>query len=121
MKGLLGTEGILINLVSSPEICIHEWASFSTKNFSENRYVRSGDKVRIVKIDLDDKRPVEDILWTNESYQETFERAGLRLIKTYKPLAKEGEPYKWVNETRIASWTNYVLDKKEDCAGEISS
>jgi hypothetical protein len=43
-----------------------------------------------------------------------FKRTGLELVKTYKPLAKENEPYKWVNETRTAPWVIYVLKKGEE-------
>ncbi len=110
---LLKGEGRIANLVSSPEIYTHEWASFSTKDFPENKYAKSGDKVRIIQTDLEDKRPVEDVVWTDEYYQMVFNRAGLESVKTYKPLAKESEPYKWVNETRIAPWVIYVLKKKE--------
>ncbi len=34
---------------------------------------------------------------------------GLRALAKYKPLAKGEEPYRWVNETRIAPWVSYVL------------
>ena len=109
---LLKAEGRIVNLVSSPEIYTHEWASFSTKDFPENKYAKSGDKARIIQTDLEDKRPVEDVIWTDEFYQEVFKRAGLEPVKIYKPLAKENEPYKWVNETRIAPWVIYILRKR---------
>jgi SAM-dependent methyltransferase len=109
---LLKAEGRIVNLVSSPEIYTHEWASFSTKDFPENKYAKSGDKVRIIQTDLEDKRPVEDVIWTDEFYQEVFKRAGLEPVKIYKPLAKENEPSKWVNETRIAPWVIYILRKR---------
>ncbi len=109
---LLKAEGRIVNLVSSPEIYTHEWASFSTKDFPENKYAKSGDNVRIIQTDLEDKRPVEDVIWTDESYQEVFRKTGLEPVKTYKPLAKENEPYKWVNETRIAPWVIYVLKER---------
>jgi ubiquinone/menaquinone biosynthesis C-methylase UbiE len=110
---LLKSEGRIVNLVSSPEIYTHEWASFSTKDFPENKRAKSGDKVRIIQTDLDDKRPVEDVVWTDECYREVFEGAGLELVKTYRPLAREDEPYRWVNETRIAPWVIYVLKNDE--------
>lgn len=106
---VLKREGRMVNLVSAPEIYTNEWASFSTKDFSENKFAKSGDKVKIIITDTGDNRPVEDVIWTNEAYQEVFERAGLELVKTYKPLARESEPYQWVNETRIAPWVIYVL------------
>lgn len=50
---LLKSEGRLVDLVSSPEIYTHEWASFSTKEYPENKYAKSGDKVRIVQTGLE--------------------------------------------------------------------
>ena len=111
LRRLLKTEGRLVNLVSSPEIYTHEWASFSTKDFPENKSAKSGGRVRIIQTDTEDKRPVEDVIWTDEYYQKIFKRAGLELVKTYRPLAKESEPYQWVNETRIAPWVIYLLKK----------
>jgi SAM-dependent methyltransferase len=111
LRVLLRKSGRFINLVSSPEIYRHEWASFSTKDFPENRHARSGDVVRIIQCDTDDKSPVEDVLWTDESYQDTYQRAKLRIINTYLPLAKAEEPINWINETRIAPWVVYVLKK----------
>ncbi len=109
---LVKNEGVVVNLVSSPEIYTHEWASFSTERFPENKNARCGDKVRIVQTDLEDERPVEDIVWTDECYREVYDRAGLGLLKTHRPLAANTEPYKWVNETSVAPWVIYVLKKK---------
>ena len=105
----LHASGKVVSVVSSPEIYVHEWASFSTKDYPENRLARSGDTVRIITTDFPDRRPAEDILWTDESYREVYGRAGLRLVATYMPLAKGDEPYRWVNETSIAPWVIYVL------------
>jgi SAM-dependent methyltransferase len=112
LKNLLNKDGKIVNLVSSPEIYIHEWASFTTKDFPENRFAGSGDKVRIIMTDIEDRRPVEDILWKDEAYREVYKRAGLDSLKTIAPLAKESEPYQWVNETVIAPWVIYVLGKR---------
>jgi SAM-dependent methyltransferase len=109
---LLRKEGRIVNLVSSPEIYTHEWASFSTKDFPMNKWAKSGDKVRIIQTDTEDTRPVEDVLWTDEYYQATFREAGLESIATYKPLAEENEPYEWINETRIPPWVICVLKQK---------
>jgi len=109
---LLREDGGIVNLVSSPEIYKHEWTSFSTKDFPENKHARSGDKVRIIMTDVEDRRPVEDVLWTDESYLETYARAGLKLVKAYRPLARRDEPYQWVNETMISPWVIYVLKKR---------
>jgi len=106
---LLNRDGKLVLIVSRPEIYLHEWSSFSTKNFPENQRAKSGDKVRIIVTDHADPRPVEDILWTDESYRKVFEEAGLRLLQKYEPLAREDEPYSWVSELKIAPWAVYVL------------
>lgn len=106
---LLNPTGKLISVVSSPEIYVHEWASFTTKDFPENRNARTGDVVKIVTTDFDDRRPAEDILCTDESYRELYARSGLSLLSTYRPLANVEEPYPWVSETRIAPWAIYVL------------
>ncbi|MGO9443070.1 MAG: class I SAM-dependent methyltransferase [Terriglobales bacterium] len=109
LGSLLNREGRLVNLVSSPEIYVNEWASFSTKDFPENRFARSGDVVRIITTDCEDRRPVEDIICTDEAYQEIYREAGLQSVAAYKPLATGSEPYEWVSETRIAPWVIYVL------------
>ncbi len=35
LRGLLNKKGMLVSLVSRPEIYVHEWASFSTKDYPE--------------------------------------------------------------------------------------
>ena len=106
---LLTPKGTIISLVSSPAIYTHEWASFTTRDFPENAVARSGDVVRIVVTDHQDRRPVEDILWTDESYRAVYREVGLRTSQVFKPLATGDEPYPWVNETKIAPWVIYVL------------
>ena len=111
LKRLLRSDGRIVSLVSAPEIYINEWASFSTQDYPENRTAASGDKVKIVMLDVEDRRPVEDIIWTDEDYHEVYRRAGLTPIQTYRPLAKQTEPYSWVSETTIAPWVIYVLGR----------
>jgi len=109
LQKLLAFNGILVNLVSAPEIYTHEWASFTTRDFPENAASRSGDVVRIIVTDHQDKRPVEDIVCTDDSYRALYRDASLEVIRMIKPLANGDEPYSWVNETRIAPWVIYVL------------
>lgn len=114
LAGLLNDDGIIINLVSSPEIYLHEWASFSTKDFPENRMAKAGDVVRIIITDIDDERPVEDIVWPDENYQQVYRASGLKALETRHPLGDENDGYVWVNETRIAPWVIYVLGRVID-------
>jgi len=106
---LLKPDGILVNIVSAPEIYWNEWASFSTNDFPENRNAKPGDLVKIITTDFEDWSPAVDILWPHESYLEVYCRAGLAVIEMRKPLAKGDEPYQWVSETRIAPWVIYAL------------
>lgn len=111
LGNLLNGDGRIVSVVSAPEIYWHEWASFSAKDFPENRSARSGDVVKIIVTDHGDRRPVEDIIWTDEAYRDVYAAAGLEIVQTCKPLATGEEPYHWVNETRIAPWVIYVLRK----------
>jgi ubiquinone/menaquinone biosynthesis C-methylase UbiE len=109
LRRLLTETGCIILLGSTPDIYIHEWASFTTKDFSENRFAKSGNAVRIVMKDVADARPVVDIIWFHEDYLNLFASAELALIAHYKPLGRADEPYLWLTETSIAPWVIYVL------------
>jgi SAM-dependent methyltransferase len=109
LRTLLASDGCLLLLISSPEIYVNEWASFSTRDFPENRHARDGDLVRIIMLDVPDRRPVEDIFCTDAQYRRLFESAGLRVLEVQSPLATGKEPTQWVSETKTAPWTIYVL------------
>ncbi len=114
LGNLLNSTGAIIMVNSTPEIYVNEWLSFSTKEFPENKKAKSGDKVKIIMADVEDKRPVEDIVWFDDEYQNLFKAAGLKLTETHKPLGKTTEPYAWVNETTIAPWVIYVMKRKNE-------
>ena len=61
---------------------------------------------------LNDRTPVDDIVWPDEAYRETYARAGLEVIASYRPLGRDDEGQPWVNETRIAPWVIYVVTRK---------
>jgi ubiquinone/menaquinone biosynthesis C-methylase UbiE len=109
---LLNNEGRIILLSSTPDIYTHEWASFTTKDFPENRRAKSGDTVRIVMKDVRDGRPVLDVVWFHEDYLKLFAASGLDHVAHYTPLGREDEPYEWLTETSLAPWVIYVLRKK---------
>lgn len=46
-----------------------------------------------------------------DAYRKLFQEAGLEVVNMYKLFAREDESYPWVNETRIAPWVIYVLQK----------
>jgi SAM-dependent methyltransferase len=109
---LLKSGGRLVSVVSSPEIYLHEWASFSTKDFlAENQAAKPGDEVRIVTTDFADARPAVDILCPDATYRRIYPECGFAVTAKAEPLASGEEPYRWVSETTIAPWVIYVLAK----------
>jgi SAM-dependent methyltransferase len=117
LRILLAPDGCLL-VVSPAAIYINEWTSFSTRDFPENRHGRDGDRVRIVMLDVPDRRPVEDVLCTNAHYRRLFEHAGLKLLELQSPLATGSEGAPWVSERKTSPWTIYVLAKSSGCRVE---
>jgi SAM-dependent methyltransferase len=109
LRALLPADGAIVSIVSSPDIYLHEWASFSTKEFPENRHAKPGDPVKIITTELADTTPALDVLWPDESYGDVYARAELRVADVLKPLATGDEPFPWINETHIPPWVIYVL------------
>lgn len=112
LRDLLKTTGKILCLDSTPELYMNEWASFSTRDFPENLAAKTGDIVRVIMHDVEDNRPVEDIFWTVEDYHNLFEKAGLVLDATFKPLGQKDESYNWISETETAPWMIFVLSKR---------
>jgi SAM-dependent methyltransferase len=109
LRILLAPAGCLLLVVSSSAIYVNEWTSFSTRDFPENRHARDGDRVRIIMLDVPDRRPVEDVFCTDAYYRRLFESAGLRVLEVQSPLATGKEATQWISETSTAAWTIYVL------------
>lgn len=109
LRRLLVPGGRLLVVVSSAAIYLHEWASFSTRDFPENRTARDGDFVRIVMLDVPDRRPVVDVLCSETHYRELFGAVGLSVVDACSPLANVAESAAWVSETTISPWMIYVL------------
>jgi len=113
LRDLLNEEGRMVCLDSTPELYTHEWTSFSTKDFPGNRSAKTGDIVLDIMLDVEDRRPVEDIFWAVPDYHKLFDRAGLELEATYKPLGKDDEPFEWISEKTVAPWMIFVLMRKK--------
>jgi SAM-dependent methyltransferase len=109
LRTLLTSDGCLLLVVSAPAIYVNEWTSFSTRDFPENRHACDGDRVRIIMLDVPDRRPVEDVFCTDALYVRLFESAGLRVLDVQRPLATGKETTSWISETKTAAWTTYVL------------
>lgn len=108
LNRVLTPTGRLVLIASTPELYVNEWATFTTVAFPENAAARSGERVRIVIKEGGDTRPVDDLIWFDVDYRDTFRRAGLELLASHRPLARGDEPFDWVSETRIPPWVIYV-------------
>lgn len=111
LRRLLHEDGRIVVLGSTPEIYTHEWASFTTRDFPENRRATSGEPVRIVMKDVADARPVVDLVWFHDDYVRLFAAAELDLIARYAPLGRADEPQAWLSETSIPPWVIYVAGR----------
>ena len=109
LRTLLAPGRCLLLVVSSIAIYVNEWASFSTRDFSENRHASDGDRVRIIMLDVPNCRPVEDAVCSDAHYRHLLESAGLKVLDVQSPLATGKEAMRWFSETRTAAWTIYVL------------
>ena len=113
LRNLMAPSGRLVNIVSSPEIYLHEWASFTTRPFPENADAENGDIVRIVTRDFTSGNPAEDILCTPEAYRQIYAECGFEILAEERPLGREDDGVAGLSETKIAPWTIYVLAKRE--------
>ena len=109
LKRVLAPRGVLVIVVSTPDMYTHEWVSFTTRDFPANRTARAGDLVRTRIRGIGDERPVDDVLWPDASYHEVFAAAGLSVVEMLKPVATGTEGEAWISETGVAPWAVYVL------------
>ena len=117
LRASIRAGGRMVLVVSTPDLYLNEWVSFSTRAFPENRRARSGDPVRIILLDVPDARPIEDVSFTDAAYREAFEAAGLRLVQSRRPLGSANDPIAWASETTVAPWSLYDLAPDRDaCA-----
>lgn len=109
LRRLLQPDGRIVLVGCRREIYLNETASFSSSDFPENHDAKSGEEVRIVMKDVEDRRPVTDIVWFHEDFLALFAAADLELVAHHRPLGRDDEPYDWITETTISPWAIYVL------------
>jgi hypothetical protein len=61
--------------------------------------------------DVEDGRPVVDLIWFHEDYLDLFAASGFDLVARCTPLGHRDEPQEWITETSIAPWVIYVLTR----------
>jgi SAM-dependent methyltransferase len=109
LRRLLQPDGPIVLVDCTPEIYVNETASFTARDFPENCQAKSGDEVRVVMKDVEDRRPVTDIVWFHEDYLAMFAAADLELVAHHLPLGRDDDPYDWITETTIPPWAIYIL------------
>ena len=119
LASLLTPTGCFVNVVSDPAIYVHEWTSFSTHDFPANRLAKSGDRVRIIMLDVPDRRPVEDVVCSDVDYRHMYARAGLVVQEMHQPLGRTDEGVAWMSETTVAPWSIYVLRSSTPALGSV--
>lgn len=110
LRDLIAPSGRFVLLGSTPEIYVHEWLSFTTAQFEQNRTAKSGDEVLTVMKDVEDARPVVDVLWTHKDYVEQFAEAGWSLAAAYRPMGRASDSIPWISEVDVAPWVIYVVE-----------
>lgn len=109
LRSRLTAGGAIINVSAAPAVYLNEWVSFSTRDFPGNRLATNGDPVSAVMLDGTDRRPVTDVLWTEEGHREVYLAAGLTPVATRQPLGRDDEPFPWITERMISPWRIDVL------------
>ena len=111
MSRVLKPDGFKVLIAASRDLYLHEWVSWSTSDFPENRLAKAGDLVKIAIVGLGDRQVVEDTLWTEDAYFETFQKTPLRLLETRRPTIEPQDPIQcdWISERTHAPFVFFIL------------
>jgi hypothetical protein len=63
-------------------------------------------------LDVGDRRPVEDIVCSDEDYLRLYAAAGLEVVARHYPLGQSTDGIAWVSETTVAPWAIHVLARR---------
>ncbi len=71
--------------------------------------------MKVAITDLGDRRVVEDTLWTEDAYHETFKHTPLQLLEILRPVVRPHDAYQceWVSERTHAPFVIFVLRKPD--------
>jgi len=109
LAGLLKPTGCLVNIVSSADLYVNEWASFTTARFPNNRTAKSGEVVQVVTTEFSEARVCDDVLCDDATYMDIYGSAGLQVEASYRPLGRPDDGIPWISELTLAPWVIWVL------------
>lgn len=113
LRGLLAPGGVLVNVVSAAEIYVHEWVTFTTACFPENRTAKDGEVVKIITRDFEGQPVCDDELCSDSMYLDIYQRAGLEPVQHYRTLGTDADGIDWLSESEISPWVIWVLKAAE--------
>ena len=114
IKRVMKRESIFIAVTGSPDTYNrkNQWVSLKV-DFPQNDHLKSGDLGRIDFMINEQIMTFQNYYWTEQDYQEAFQKAGLRLIKTHCPRGyKEEEKrlsWQWKSEISVSPYYIFVL------------
>ena len=87
----------------------HRWATCEV-DFPENAPpLRSGQTVKARL--LPEGVVVTDVYWSDQDYRDALGGAGLDVRRVAYPMASASEEEAWIDETRVAPWAIYEVEK----------
>lgn len=105
---VLKNGGIFISISATEQTYKRQWLTLNT-NFTENKKIASGSKVRMHFKDIN--LTIYDYYWTEEDYIQIFQSAGLRIEEIYKPLGKDSDGYEWKDEKLFSPSSIFICKK----------
>ena len=125
IQPLINTTGVLIvtNCASKAYKKANKWYSFNN-DFPENEPV----EIRNGKLKFKDDQPIKVQITTNDketsytffdffhsgrSYRDAYEKAGLQLAETHKPVGSISDHLPWKSEMNFSPYKIHVLYKQE--------
>ncbi|MBN1914273.1 MAG: class I SAM-dependent methyltransferase [Parachlamydiales bacterium] len=107
-KKLIKNEGIFIAITGSEDLYSKDWFIWDS-NFSENKKLKSGKKVKLLLKDLN--IIFTDYYWKEDDYFKYYKNAGLEIINIFRPLGKTEEKYFWKDELKFPPFIIIVAKK----------
>jgi hypothetical protein len=107
---VLNENGILLLITGSEELHSpkRDWLSYDV-SFPENESLESGALCKVKNKEVGAE--FYDYHWTDSDYREVFEKAGLEVIESHRPLGLPRDGYPWLSESEVSPHQIYLLKR----------